>query len=79
MTGLKKEVLEIFQTLWDNHENKIITFLIDKGDPRVLIHGSVDPNAVIKAITKSSQCSKIAKHFKGTKFTLPKGTIHYKT
>lgn len=79
MTGLKKEVLDIFETLWENYEIKIINFLILKGDPRVLIHGSVDPCAVIKAVTKSSNCMKIGKYFKGTKLILPKGSVHYNT
>lgn len=44
-----------------------------------MIHGSVDPHAVIKAIRKSIHCRQVAKYFKGTKFHLPKGTIHYNT
>lgn len=53
--------------------------MIDKGDPRVLIHGSVDPIAVVKSITKSCQFSKIRQYFKTQKFVLPKGSIHYNT
>lgn len=79
MTGLKKEVLEIFETLWENYQIDIIDYLIENGDPRILIHGSVDPIAVVKSITRSKQFMNIRKYFKNQKFVLPKGTIHYNT
>jgi hypothetical protein len=78
MTGLKKEVLEIFQTLWEHSENKIINFLIWKGDPRLLIHGNVDPTAVIREVGNSECCAKILEYFGSNKFSLPKNAIHYR-
>ena len=63
--------------MWENYEDKIIDFLIENGDPRVLIHGNIDPNAVIKSIYKGSACKSITKYYKNKKFSLPKGVLHY--
>lgn len=53
--------------------------MIEKGDPRVLIHANINPNAVIKAICKSSASKAIAKYYRTSKISLPKATLHYNT
>lgn len=47
VTGLKKEVLEIFEILWNKESRQIIDFLVEKGDPMILVHSSLDPTKVL--------------------------------
>ena len=77
MTGLKKEVLEIFDLIWGYDQYKIIDYLIENGDPRILIHAGTDPNTVVKSIQQSSVSKEIAKYYKESKFLLPKDILHY--
>jgi hypothetical protein len=47
VTGLKKEVFAIFEILWSKESRQIVDFLVEKSDPRVLVHSQLDPSKVL--------------------------------
>lgn len=55
VTGLKKEVMEIIDIVWSKFNLEISEFLIERGDPRILIHCTIDPIKVLSTIYVSSK------------------------
>jgi hypothetical protein len=57
---------------------EISEFLIERGDPRILIHCTIDPIKVLATIYASSKLKEIYKYYvKGVKLNLPKNILHY--
>lgn len=78
MTGLKKEVFAIFEILWSKESKQIVDFLVEKSDPRILIHSQLDPSKVLEAFKRCSKLSEIKGYLSGD-FKLPKNYLHFNT
>lgn len=77
VSGLKKEVLEIFDALWRRYNKSILSLIIEKSDPRILIHANLDPVLVMHSLLETSQLKSVLHYYKTTKLSLPKNYLHY--
>mgnify|MGYP006910306005 CR=1 FL=1 len=77
VSGLKKEVLDIFDVIWKRYSRSILSLIIEKSDPRILVHCNLDPVIVMHGLLESSSLRSIVQYYKNTKLSLPRNYIHY--
>lgn len=77
VSGLKKEVLEIFDVIWKRYGKSILSLIIEKSDPRILIHANLDPVLVMHSLLESASLRSILHYYKATKLSLPRNYVHY--
>lgn len=77
VSGLKKEVLDIFDVIWKRYNRSILSLIIEKSDPRILIHCNLDPVVVMHSLLESSNMRSVLQYYRNTKLSLPKTYMHY--
>ena len=70
--------MEIIDIVWSKFNLEISEFLIERGDPRILIHCTIDPIKVLSTLFVTSKVKEIYKYYrKSVKLNLPKNYLHY--
>lgn len=77
VSGLKKEVLDIFDALWKRYNRSIMGLIIEKSDPRILVHCNLDPVMVMQSLLDSTAMRTISQYYRNNKLSLPKNYAHY--
>ncbi len=51
--------------------------MVERGDPRVLVHCNIDPIKVLATIFRNRKLVEVLKYYRSAKLNLPKTALHY--
>lgn len=69
--------MEIIDIVWSKFNVEICEFLMERGDPRILIHCTIEPLRVLTTINCCSSVKEVAKYYSKGRVSLPKSHCHY--
>ncbi len=70
--------MEIIDIVWSKFNLEICEFLIERGDPRILVHCTIDPIKVLSTIHLTSKLKETYRYYnKNVKLNLPKNYLHF--
>lgn len=63
--------------MWKKQHKAILNLIVEKCDPRILIHANLEPVLVLHSLLESQPLRTVLAYYKNAKLSLPKSYTHY--